>query len=147
MRNAKVLLAAFLLVSCAAAVAVPLPPSVHIVPPDATVPKDLAAFSGKWVGSVIGPPRRRDHVLVVEEIIGTSAAVVYALGSGQGIEGTLDPRPFWIRLKGRFEDGALKLFFPSGVTVTYRMLPNGTLDGNQEYKGAVFHAQLSRAKE
>jgi len=51
-----------LLVGCAT---VPLPADVRIVPPSTEVPKEFAAFSGKWQGVW---DQTLDHILVVEEI-------------------------------------------------------------------------------
>ena len=85
MRKAGSFLAALLFAGCAVAAAVPLPSDVRIVPAAPTVPANLAAFSGKWVGAwatptqVGGRIRRREHVLIVEEIKGPVANVVYAL--------------------------------------------------------------------
>ncbi len=153
MRKAGSLLAALLFVGCAAAVAVPLPPNVHIVPPPPAVPQHLAAFSGKWVGAwvtstlVAGHVQSRDHILIVEEIGGPGVAVVFALGSGLGL-GIPDPKPVWFRMNGRFVDGELKLFFPAiGSIKTYRMLPDGTLDATQEQGDRIERAHMVRAKD
>ena len=153
MKKAGSLFAAFLFAGCAAAVAVPLPPDVRVVPPAAAVPAHLAAFSGKWVGAWVTPPlvagriERRDHILVVEEIRGAGAAVVFALGSGLGL-GIPDTKPVWFRLSGRFVDGELKLPFPpTGGTVTYRMLPDGTLDATNQHGSTIERAHMIRAKD
>ena len=154
MRKAGSLLTALLFGGCAAAVSVPLPPNVHIVPPPPAVPQHLAAFSGKWVGTWVTSGQsgdrvqRRDHILVVEEIKGISAMVVFALGVGSSGGVSPDPRPAWIRIGGRFVDGELKLSFPAtGGTVTYRMLPDGTLDATNQYRGDMWRADMIRAKD
>ena len=152
MKKAGSFLVALLFAGCAAAVVVPLPPDAHIVPPAPAVPRNLAAFSGKWVGAWVTPSQvggriqRRDHILIVEEIRGPGAAVVFALGSGLGL-GIPDPKPVSLRMNGRFADGALKLFFPNGATVTYRMLPDGTLDATNEHGGAIERAHMIRAND
>lgn len=57
----------------------PLPTDVRVVPPEAAVPQQLAAFSGKWSGVWDGILH---HILVVEEITPPHAAViVYAWGT------------------------------------------------------------------
>jgi len=143
------LVACFLL-GCSAGEKLMLPPNVHIVIPGPAVPRELAAFSGKWTGTWVGRlqerQRSRDHVLIVEEIRGTTANVIFAMGSGFQFEDTPNPMPAWQRVTGRFVDGALRLYFPAlGVTVTYRMLSNDTIDGALERKGDRFTARMTRA--
>ena len=57
---------------------VPLPKDVKVVPPSATIPRQAAAFSGKWMGTW---DIKLDHVLVVERIEGNRAQILYAWGS------------------------------------------------------------------
>ena len=157
MRRPRASLAVLLLAGCATTVAVPLPPTVRIVPPAPTLPREVAAFSGKWVGAWVpdrdvatGPRagQRRDHILVVEEVTAAEATVIYALGTGAGLELTPDVRPVWFRTKGRFVGGALTLVFPAiGARASYRMRPDGTLDATQEREGRVFRARMARAPE
>ena len=51
---------------------VPLPPNITIEPPDPTLPKELAAFSGIWVGAWRGTHPFSvgyvDAVVIVESI-------------------------------------------------------------------------------
>ena len=56
---------------------VPLPADVSIVAPSADMRKDIAAFSGKWVGKWTG---NLDAILIVEEITPENAKVLYAWG-------------------------------------------------------------------
>jgi hypothetical protein len=56
---------------------VPLPADVSIVAPSADMRKDIAAFSGKWVGRWAG---NLDAILIVEEITSEKARVLYAWG-------------------------------------------------------------------
>jgi hypothetical protein len=63
---------------------VPLPPKLTIVQPDSSIPPDVAAFSGKWVGGWDG---RLSSVLVVQKINPADgkgrykAEVLYAWGT------------------------------------------------------------------
>ncbi len=56
--------------------AIPLPSDINIIPPSADLPKELAAFSGRWEGvwTYYTP-----FVLIVEKINEQSATVVYAV--------------------------------------------------------------------
>lgn len=52
---------------------VPLPKDIRIVPPPADLPKEIAAFSGKWTGKWDGV---QDSVLIVEEINDQEAKII-----------------------------------------------------------------------
>ena len=54
---------------------VPLPKDINIVTPPADVPKEIAAFSGKWAGKWDGI---LDSVLIVEEINDKQAKIILA---------------------------------------------------------------------
>jgi len=56
---------------------VPLPANVSIVAPSPDIRKDIAAYSGKWVGSWSGI---LDAILIVEEVNPERAKVLYAWG-------------------------------------------------------------------
>ena len=56
---------------------IPLPEDINIVPPSVSLSKDVAAFSGKWFGVWSG---KLQSLLIVEEIDGERAKVVYAWG-------------------------------------------------------------------
>ena len=56
-----------------AAEGVPLPEDIKIVPPSADLPKEIAAFSGKWTGKWDGV---QDSVLIVEEINNKEAKII-----------------------------------------------------------------------
>ena len=135
--------------ACSAGEKITLPPNIHVVAPGPGVPRELAAFSGKWSGAWVARlqdrQRSRDHVLIVEEIRGMTANVVLALGSGFHIEGTVTPMPAWLRVTGRFVDGVLRINFPAiGVSVSYKMAANDTIDGTLEQKGERFSARMTR---
>ena len=147
--NKMFLLLAVILSGCSAGEKINLPPNIHIVAPGPGVPKELAAFSGKWTGAWVARSqsrqRSRDHVLIVEEIRGTTANVVMAWGAGFQIEDTVNRMPAWLRVTGRFVDGVLRINFPAlGVIVTYRMVSNDTIDGSLEQKGDRFTARMTR---
>lgn len=123
----------------------PLPETVRIVPPNPDVPPELAAFSGKWVGRWDG---ELDHILVVEEVRSTHASVIYAYGAAGswGIN-----MPEWTRERGQFEDGGLTLSRvgpTSGIrrdaTVTYRLRPDGSLEGSLRWSGGLARIRMSR---
>ena len=142
------LLAVFLS-GCSAGTTITLPPNIQIVAPGPGVPKELAAFSGKWTGAWVARlqdrQRSREHVLIVEEIRGTTANVIVAWGTGFHIEGPLNPMPAWQRVTGRFVDNVLRINFPAlGVTITYKMAANDTIDGTLEQKGDRFTARMTR---
>lgn len=141
MKRLRLLAPTLLLLSCATATVVPLPSDVHIVSPAPGVPREVAAFSGKWTGVWDGI---LDHILVVEDVATTDATVIYAYGTA-GIWQI--NRPGWTRVKGAFVDGALRISLPRPATVTYRMRPDGTLDGIYEWSGGTSRAKMTRMKE
>lgn len=72
---------------------VPLPKDINIVAPAADLPRELAAFSGKWIGKWDGV---YDSVLIVEEINDRKAKIILAnehysgpmgIGAAEAIEG------------------------------------------------------------
>lgn len=56
---------------------IPLPEVIEIVAPSSDIPKEIAAFSGRWEGNWEG---ELDAVLIVEEIDSEKAKVIYAWG-------------------------------------------------------------------
>ena len=56
---------------------VPLPKKIQIIQPTGDLPKEIAAFSGRWEGVWEGGAWEVKAVLVVEEIFGDSARVIY----------------------------------------------------------------------
>lgn len=133
---------------------VPLPTDLRILPPGPEVPRDEAAFSGRWAGrwkgngeSVIdqGLP----HLLVVEKITreegfltsGRGVAAIFAWG-GSSRWGVV---PGWSRVRGVFERGVLHFTLPGRGRVAYRMGIDGTLDATYETPDfGVMRATLSR---
>jgi hypothetical protein len=118
-----------------------LPSEFRLVPPDATVPQQLAAFSGKWSGVWDGILA---HVLVVEEIAPPDAVVIY--GWGNAPQWHID-QSGWERVPGEFVEGTLKLSLRRPATVLYRMQPDGTLDATYEWAGGISRATLTRVQE
>lgn len=123
------------------AAGVPLPGNVRIVPAAPSIPPHLAAYLGKWSGTWDGI---MPTVLVVERVTPTTAETIYAWGAA--------PRwhiaeSGWVRVVGRFTDGALRLSLPLPATVTYRLLPDGTLDATYVWHGYRSRARMVRVKE
>jgi len=106
----------------------PLPPDLRVVPPPTSVPHENAKFSGRWVGKW---DDALDHVLVIEiEIQSDQATEVIAVYSW-GVSGALGVGfPGWTRVRGRIEDGALRLELPRvQARAVYTMQSDGTLVG------------------
>jgi hypothetical protein len=118
----------------------PLPSDVRIVPPEPTMPQQLAAFSGTWSGVWDG---LLPHVLVVEEIVPPHAVVIYAWGTAPQWQVT---QPGWSRVRGAFVEGALKLSLRGPATAMYRLQPDGTLDATYEWAGGISRAHLTWVK-
>ena len=78
---ATVVIFSFLFLFCNIGMAFPpLPSDLNVVPPDSSLPKELAAFSGKWEGK----SGSREFYLVVEKIDQEKA--IFLLSSGSGWE-------------------------------------------------------------
>ena len=128
---------------------VPLPESLHIVPPDRRVAPELAVFSGKWFGTWEGD-RTGEHILVVEAIDPPHAQVIYAEGHDTVGAGTTHQRQLlsnWFRLRGQFVEGVLQMTGPGGGIFRYRRQPDGTLAVTLTWLGAVSRATMTRAPE
>jgi hypothetical protein len=133
---------------------IPLPTDLHVVSPDPDIPRDEAAFSGRWAGRWRGHEESManeglPHLLIVEEITrddrfltsGRRVAGVFAWG-GSSRWGVF---PGWSRVSGVFERGILKIMLPGGGRATYRMGIDGTLDATYESADfGVMRATLSR---
>jgi hypothetical protein len=68
---------------------IPLPKDIVIKPPSPELPKEIAAFSGRWKGTWSGGGA--DFILVVTEISLGKAEIVYANSEGQYIPEACDP--------------------------------------------------------
>jgi hypothetical protein len=132
----------------------PLPTDLRVVPPGPGIPRDEAAFSGRWAGRWKGSGESvldegLPHLLVVEEIArderfltsGTGVIGIFAWG-GSSRWGVF---PGWSRVRGVFERGVLHLTLPGRGRATYRMAIDGTLDATYESaEFGVMRATLSR---
>jgi hypothetical protein len=111
----------------------PLPADVRIVRPGPAAHRELAAFSGQWLGTWEGVPNK--HTLVVEEIYGIEAVVVFAA--------TGKEKPVSTRTRGIFVDGVLKLLTPRTV-ITYRMQSDGTVLATMTTENRTFRSRMTR---
>ncbi|MBI4824879.1 MAG: hypothetical protein HY807_00450 [Nitrospirae bacterium] len=68
-----------MLIGCASTA--PLPATLNIVPPSPDVPKEIAAFSGVWEGSL---RNGIDTILVVEKIDNKKAEIIISYGAFGG---------------------------------------------------------------
>ena len=130
---------------------VPLPASVRIVPPDRRVAPELAAFSGKWVGTREGPVTG-EVILIVEAIDPPHARVIWAVGNGIVRAGVAPvwrgvARSTWFRLRGQFVEGTLQVSIPGGTTSRYHLQPDGKLAMTATLYGEMVHATMTRAPE
>lgn len=55
----------------------PLPNDINIIPPSSDLPKEIGAFSGKWVGEW---NNGISSILIIEEINEKEAKVIYSVG-------------------------------------------------------------------
>ena len=87
---------------------VPLPEDITIVPPSPDLPKEIAAFSGKWQGTWIIARGRsekipRNAVLIVEKIDEQEAKIIYAFGPYSGAK---ELKGWYKRFKAKVTPGA-----------------------------------------
>ena len=123
----------------------PMPPDLRIVPPPAGVPTAQARYAGRWTGKWDG---QLDHVLVVELLVeqgdATEVVAVYAWG----VAPTLGVgEPGWARVRGRIEDGALRLELTRvQAMAVYVLQADGTLAAEYWRNSAVLsRARMTRA--
>ena len=92
---------------------VPLPPRTQIVPPAADLPKDIAAWSGRWEG--IWEESNVMVILIVEEITAKKMKVIYATGPSQR-----NIRGQYSRLNAKVVAGGKKIeiYFPGSYPLT-----------------------------
>jgi len=93
----------------------PLPSDVKIIPPDPNLPKELAAFSGRWGGEVPFQVRSREFerkiIVIIEEIYQKEAKVVYAWGKVKGWTGPGSGEG-WKRSTGSIKSNTIVLEVP-----------------------------------
>ncbi len=117
---------------------VPLPKDVKVVPPSAGIPRQAAAFSGKWVGTW---DIKLEHVLVVERIEGNRAHILYAWGAVEewGLKAG------FTRDVGTIQGNLLKVVRSNGSIVDYEISEKGDrLKARYERLGRVSHALMWR---
>jgi hypothetical protein len=122
-----------------------MPPDLRVVPPPPGVSREHARYSGRWTGTWDGV---LDHVLVIElEVDHGEATEVVAVYSW-GVAPSLGVgNPGWVRVRGRIDDGALRLDLPRlQSTAVYILRDDGTLEGQYWRLGAVMsRARLTRS--
>ncbi|WP_448206841.1 alpha/beta hydrolase [Azospirillum sp. sgz302134] len=99
-----------------------LPDDLSVAKPAPTVPKDLAAYSGRWVGVYDGNGRAVQ--IVVERIEGRDAHLVIAVGRGPDRRMASD----WTRRKASFDAGNALRTGGSGNGFTMTLRPDGKAD-------------------
>jgi hypothetical protein len=117
----------------------PLPNDINIIPPSPDLPKEISAFSGKWMGIW---SYGTNSILVVEEIQDTWAQVVYSIGDLP----TYNVSAKYWRVKCKVIPGPKpKLECPAlqpvsggyffGELLIFEMKDSNTLEGVQEFRG------------
>ena len=120
---------------------VPLPSDVKVVPPSPGTPRQIAAFSGKWMGTW---DIKLDHVLVVERIEGNKAHVLYAWGAVEewGLKAG------FTRDVGTIRGNVLTLLRKNSSIVEYRISKKGDrLDARYERLGRTSQAVMWRPEK
>lgn len=115
---------------------VPMPRNVKITPPDASVPPETAAFSGRWEGIWQDTLPPQEAIIVVEKINGSQANIVY--GSGKGRTQKAD----WTRMKAKIIDGRLE--FVTAYSTYVFTLKNNVLSGVCETKYRSFSIEMHK---
>lgn len=101
-----------------------VPPNIRIVTPDSSIPPDVAAFSGKWVGW--WGPRALHSILVVQKIQPADAKgrhkveAIYSRGTNLGFG---FHAPEYGDHDGMIKDGEL-VIEARGVVLRYRLAPD-----------------------
>lgn len=136
----------FWLAGCAATTSggtpsnVPLPTDLKVSAPPDSVPPEVRAFSGKWVGTW---DAGLAHVLVVEDIPSADrVTVVYAFGSNQFVR-----TPGFTRVRGTIASGKLNFKLSNGAVVTYVLTPSDDLKAEYERPGEIVRATMKRVQE
>ena len=81
--------------------------------PGAAVPKELAAFSGRWVGVwTDGRSYRKNMALIIERVIAPDRATGY-YACGHALPKANPVCPSSMQVSGRLEDGMLKISYPA----------------------------------
>ena len=101
-----------------------------VQPPGAEVPKELAAFSGRWVGVwTDGRNYRKNMALIVERLIPPDRAIgFYGCGHALPIPNPVCPSSF--EVSGRLEAGILKVSYPAIRAEGRYRVNAGVLEGD-----------------
>jgi hypothetical protein len=108
---------------------VPVDPSVAVTPPSADVPKELAAFSGKWGGPFNGVNSgayMSDAYLVVEAISSATDVRVYYAQIGRFTTNYGEKRAY--RATAAVANGTLQFTMPDNLTVACSVRTSDTLN-------------------
>ena len=100
-----------------------------VEPPDAAVSRELAAFSGRWVGVwTDGRSYRKNMALIIERVIAPDRAEgFYACGHATPKANPVCPSS--MPVSGHLADGVLRIGYPAiGAEGRYR-INGGTLEG------------------
>lgn len=119
---------------------IPLPSDTRVAVPDASASSAASAFSGMWFG--IWDGNKLDHILVVEEINGDQARVIYATGDSSAWR----YKRGFSRATGRLKDDGqtLSVELRRPATVTYRMRRDGKLAAYYRYSGGSATAVMTK---
>ena len=107
---------------------IPIAPDVSVEAPAADIPKELAAFSGKWFGPYNGVRTgayMSDALIIVERI--SSATSVQVFYSGVGRFRTNHGQSWAYRLNGAFIDGTLQFKVRDNRLVECKLNSDGTM--------------------
>jgi hypothetical protein len=118
----------------AASQSIPLPPTLKIMTPAATVPARLAGYLGAWGGDQGWNGVGRRVILVVESIDETGTAVGI-LGQGPPPDNVPDQRPARYRsVAGTITEAGL-IFMLGGATFTFKDTADGLMWGHAQMPG------------
>lgn len=117
----------------------PLPDDVRIIPPGPQVPRDLAALSGQWAGTLeMAAGKYLPHVLVVEQVDETGAALIIATPVQ------------WVRFgHAAFSQGALTadwVEYGGAMSIQYRLASDGTVFVEAAQNDQIFRGRLKRVR-
>jgi hypothetical protein len=104
---------------------VPVPNDFKIIPPDSSLPKELALFSGKWKGvwyNLQDSSGSLDAVLIVEKIEDKSAVVVYCWGDSSEWRVKNGWRRYTADINKKDGGNILSFESPSGVKFEFSLM-------------------------
>ena len=122
-----------------------LPDELKITPPDSSIPPEVAAFSGKWVGSW---EDRLHSILVVQKIHPPDAKGAFKVEAiySRGVHSPwFITTPGFRDVQGEIKDGQLTLWL-GRANAYYRVSSPSTLQG-EWHSGAVYKGTFQKATE